>query len=358
MAEPFDEVRTIAVLRGGGLGDLVFTLPALDALRRTYPAARIVLFGTPAHRALLADRPGPVDRVEVLPAATGVYEPPHGAVARSAADFEAAARALDIDLACQLHGGGRYSNPFLLALRPRHSVGTATPDAAPLERTLSYVYYQHEVARWLEVAGLAGAPTDISEPRLEPTAQERELGAGAWTDGDRPLVVLHPGASDPRRRWPIDRFADIARRAAADGMAVIAVGDGEDVALADAVAARAGHDRVVSAGGRLSLPELMAMLGAASVFVGNDSGPRHLAQAVGTPTVGLFWVGNVINGAPLSRGRHRVEMSWVTACPICGRDVTQVGWTAARCAHDPSLLTGITADSVYDDLRAVCHSRP
>lgn len=356
MAEPFRDVHTIAVLRGGGLGDLVFVLPALDGLRQAYPHARIVLLGTAVHAQLLTGRPGPVDRVEVLPAAPGVHEP--RSAARPAAEFRAAMGGLDIDLACQMHGGGRHSNPFLLALGARHTVGTKTPDAAALERTLPYVYYQHEVARWSEVAALAGAPAALSEPQLRTTAAERSHGAGGWAAPHRPLVVMHPGATDPRRRWPAERFALVARRAAAAGMQVVVVGAGDDAAAADDVAARADHAHVVSAAARLALSELVGLLQAAAVFVGNDSGPRHLAQAVGVPTVGVFWIGNVINGAPLSRTHHRVEMSWVSRCPVCGCDVTQVGWTAQRCEHDVSFVTDVPADDVYDDLLSVRRSRP
>ena len=71
--EPFAGVKRIAVLRGGGLGDLMFALPALDALAAAYPEAEITLLGTALHAALLDGRPGPVQRVEVLPSAPGIH---------------------------------------------------------------------------------------------------------------------------------------------------------------------------------------------------------------------------------------------------------------------------------------------
>jgi hypothetical protein len=86
-------------------------------------------------------------------------------------------------------------------------------------------------------------------------------------------------------------------------------------------------------------------------MVGNDSGPRHLAQAVGTPTVGVYWVGNVINAGALGRTLHRVHLAWVIACPVCGVDVTQVGWTAERCEHEDSLVRQVQPGAVYDDVR-------
>jgi ADP-heptose:LPS heptosyltransferase len=287
--------------------------------------------------------------VEVLPETPGVQG--HGDDAAGREQFFARMRALHIDLACQMHGGGRFSNPFLSELHPRHSVGLQTPDAAPLERTLPYVYYQHEVARWIEVASLAGASPALTEPQLDVTDAERELSRARWPESDRPLLVVHPGATDPRRRWPAASFAAVARTCAGDGWRVAVVGDSGDAAVADGVARLAGHDGVESLGGRLSLSELIALLNAATVFLGNDSGPRHLAHAVGTPTAGVFWIGNVINGAPLSRRRHRVQMAWTAACPVCGVDVTQVGWTAPRCPHDVSFVADVPVSAVLADVR-------
>ena len=352
----FDDVLKIAVLRGGGLGDLIFALPALDALAEAYPEAEIVLLGTPGHRALLQGRPGPVSRVEVLPYAPGVYAPGGRDDPAGTAAFLQRMSRERFDLACQLHGGGRYSNPFLLGLGARHTVGTATPDAAPLERTLPYLYYQHEVLRWLETVALAGATSTGPEPRVAVSPQERLRGLELVGDSRDAVAVIHPGATDPRRRWPAERFAQIAVRCARDGLRVVLVGDGDDAHVADEIAeeaARSAGDDVVSLAGRLSFSDLMGVLAVADVFVGNDSGPRHLAHAAGTPTVGIFWIGNMINAGPLTRGRHRVQLSWTTHCPVCGRDATQVGWTAPRCEHDVPFVADVSVDAVYEDVRAL-----
>ena len=122
-----------------------------------------------------------------------------------------------IDLAVQLHGGGRHANPFLRALQPRHSVGTATEDAEPLERTLPYVHFQHEVLRWLEVVALAGAPAARCEPSLAVTAAEISSVTGLLPPDLTPVVVVHPGANDPRRRWPPASFAAVVAGLVDDG---------------------------------------------------------------------------------------------------------------------------------------------
>ena len=344
----FGQVSRIAVLRGGGLGDLLFALPAVAVLRAAYPEASVTVLGTPIHRDLAGSTSGPGYDVRILPYAEGVRPGPEDPAALEA--FFAEMQRERFDLAVQLHGGGRFSNPFLLRLGARHTVGTRTPDAARLERNLPYAYYQHEPLRALEVAGLAGAPPAGLEARLRPldryAAQvEPLLGGGSA------VVVIHPGATDLRRRWPARNFGEVAAACAADGGRVLVVGTRDEQELAAAVVEAASSPRVVSLAGELELGALAALLAAASVLVGNDSGPRHLAQALGTPTVGLYWAGNLINAGPLGRSRHRVHLSWLTHCPECGADITQIGWTAPRCPHESTLLAGISAGDVYQDVR-------
>ncbi|WP_323742956.1 MULTISPECIES: glycosyltransferase family 9 protein [unclassified Rathayibacter] len=343
----FEGVERIAVLRGGGLGDLLFALPAVDALAQAYPGAEITLLGTPAHRVLLGGVGSAIGDVEILPVAQGVRDG-EGEDERVVEDFTARMRGRRFDLAVQLHGGGRYSNPFLARLGARHTIGSRTPDAAELERTVPYLYYQHEMLRALEIVGLAGAAAVRLEPEVPVEPRRRDRLAPALP-GAGPLVMVHPGATDPRRRWPAASFADVARALLADGARVLVVGDASDAVAADEIVAQAPG--AVSWVDVVELGDLPALLSLADVVLGNDSGPRHLAAAVGTPTVGVFWVGNAINAAPLGRGRHRVQLSWTTHCPVCGRDATQVGWTAPRCEHEPSFVDDVLPASVLADVR-------
>jgi ADP-heptose:LPS heptosyltransferase len=358
--ERFAGVSRIALLRGGGLGDLMFALPAVSALKAAYPGSTVTLLGAPVHEALAAATRTPIDDVMVLPVAEGVRPGPEDPAAVAA--FFDAARDRRFDLAVQLHGGGRFSNPFLLQVRARHTVGSATPDAVPLERTVPYTYYQHEPTRALEVAGLAGATPVLLEARLNPRAEfvarlPAVLGAALPREGQQ-LLVIHPGATDLRRHWPAANFAAVARAAADDGARVVVIGDHNETELADAVVSAAvgrsvGDVRVSSVAGMLGLGDLAALLARADAVLANDSGPRHLAQALGAPTVGIYWAGNALTSGPLGRGRHRVHLSWVTHCPVCGADVTQVGWTAPRCPHNDSLVAGIRWEDVYADVRSL-----
>ncbi|HET7095591.1 MAG TPA: glycosyltransferase family 9 protein, partial [Thermomicrobiales bacterium] len=231
-------VAKIAVLRANGLGDLIVALPALDALRAAYPDAEIVLLATAMHAALLRDRPGPVDRVVVVPPSRGVNGDDDTLEDPAALDAFFAELSRDrFDLALQFHGGGRNSNPFLLRLGARVTAGLRTPDAAPLDRCLPYVYFQPEIFRYLEAAALVGARPVGFTPRLAVIAGDLAEAEAVVPEDGRPLVALHPGATDPRRRWPPAKFAAVGDRLAASGARVVVTGTSEERPLVDAVRA-------------------------------------------------------------------------------------------------------------------------
>ncbi|MFL5682718.1 MAG: glycosyltransferase family 9 protein [Chloroflexota bacterium] len=337
------DVGRIAVLRGNALGDLVFALPALDALREAYPGAEITLLGRAHHEALLGEgRPSPVDRVVVLPeGAIGDEQVPEPGLDR--ASLLASLAADMYDLAIQLHGGGRNSNAFIRGLGARVTAGSRTPDAPALDRWLAYDRFQWEIARCVEIVGLVGARARELEPHLTATAGDRCAALEALPElADGPYVVLHPGATDPRRRWPIDRFAQVARASRALGRRVVITGTPEERELTAALGAATGDGASPALiADRLSLPALLGLLAGADLVVSNDTGPLHVAIAAGTPTVGLFWVGNLISSGPLKRARHRPHISWRMTCPACG-----VSAAAPRCGHDDGWVDDIAPDPV------------
>jgi ADP-heptose:LPS heptosyltransferase len=335
-------VERIAVLRANRLGDLVLALPALRALRSAYPHAEITLLTAGWHPRLLVGRPGPWDRVEVVPGCPGVRDTDTDVHDPAAVQrFLAAQRRRRYDLAVQLHGGGAHSNPFVRALDAALAVGARDRGAPALDRDVPYVVTAHEVLRLLEVVALVGARTADLEPVLAVTAPDLAAAAAVLPDDGRPLVALHLGASDPRRRWPVARFAAVADDLAARGARVVVVGSGPDDARAARALRTAVRTPVVDLVGRLGLPALTGLLARCSLVVANDSGPRHLAAAVGASSVGVFLAPNALTAGPLTARRSRIAVSYRTRCPVCDQDERQ-----SRCGHDASLVADVEVDEV------------
>jgi len=337
------DVRKLAVLRANAIGDYLVSLPALEALRAAYPQAELVLLGSGWHVGFLAGRPGPVDRCLPVPPTVGVRDDQPPSQPAVADLFFAGMRAERFDLAVQLQGGGRHSNPFVDRLGARVTAGSQAPDAPPLDRTVPYTGDQHEIHRFLEVAGLVGAAPVTLEPRLQVTAADRaEAAAALAPEDDRPLVVLHPGANDPRRRWPVERLAVVGSELARKGARLAVVGTAADQPLADRLVGTL-EGEAADLTGRLGLGGLAGLLEQATLLVGNDSGPRHLAAAVGTATVAVYWCVSLGSYGPLYRTRHRAPTAWRLHCPVCGANGLQQD---CRSSHHTSFVADVTTDEV------------
>jgi ADP-heptose:LPS heptosyltransferase len=170
-------------------------------------------------------------------------------------------------------------------------------------------------------------------------------------DSGPPLVALHPGTTDERRRWPADRFSAVGDALARSGAQVLVTGTAPERTVVEQVLSGM-HQPARPLVDVLSLGGLAALYARCAAVVSNDTGPVHLAEAVGAPTVGLYWVGNLINGAPADRGRHRPLISWTIHCPECGLDCTRDLYPARTggtvCRHSPSFVADIATIEVID----------
>jgi ADP-heptose:LPS heptosyltransferase len=360
LGEPLADVRRIIVLRANALGDYLVAEPALRALRRRYPDARITLLGAPWQPGFLDRRPGPVDDVWVLPQVDGLGGQPQAPPADQLPEFRRRVVAERADLAVQLHGGGAVSNPLTRSFGARVAIGLRAPGTTTLDRWVAYRYYQHEVARYLEVVGLVGAEpcgAEGFEPRLALTEADHAEARAVLPpdDGDdrTPLVALHPGVSDPRRRWPTASFATLAEAVHAAGARVLLTGAPADAELTADIGARA-RVPVTDLTGRTGLGGLAAVYRRCAVVAGVDTGPLHLARAVGAATATVFWCGNAINAGPAGRGRHRVLLSWTLRCPECGapchHDLYPLRELGDGCGHTCSFVAEVPPEEMIDEV--------
>lgn len=338
-----DDVAKIAVLRPNAVGDFVFALPALHALKATYPQAELVLIGKAWHRDFLAGRPGPVDRVVVLPPVPGVGAPVDACVDEPVVEtFVDRMRGERFDLALQMFGGGRYSNAFLARLGARVTAGWRGPAAPALDRWIDYREPVPRRLALLEIAGLVGAwPGPLPLPELALTEADRQQAAALLPalPGER-LVLLQPGSTDPRRCWPAQRFAALGDLLAGMGTRIAVNGSPDEAALVESVVGRMRHPATALAG-KLGLGGLCGLLARTALVVSNDTGPLHLALALGVPSVGIFWLTNALEGMPLHPSSLHLAVATTTRCSVCGQDNLQ-----GRCTHDPSFVDDVSLAQV------------
>ncbi len=195
--------------------------------------------------------------------------------------------------------------------------GTATDrrsfllsDPVPLQRFTG----QHRITAYF-VLTTGGIPTQTPAPRLEITAPL--VDRWRTLTGIAPGAVgLFPGSHAAARRWAPERFKELARRLVEKGHRVVVLGGPDERALTAQVAEGGGFD----AGGQTDIPLLAAALADCKLLVGNDSGPLHLAAAVGTPTVSLWGAGDPQITGPVGK-QHRVIRHPELPCVPCVKNV-------------------------------------
>jgi ADP-heptose:LPS heptosyltransferase len=294
----FDRVRRILLVRLRSIGDTVLMTPCITALKRWRPGLEVDVLLEPFCAPLLEAHPD-VDAVV--------------RVGRGLGERLRTGRALrrrGYDLAINLNGG---TTAALLARASgaRTSVGFAGYQAAWLSNcrvTSSYDVWRrtdvHTVEHQLALVAGIGVPVDFAGPSslgVDPAAAARLdaklAGTGFPSTG---YAVFHPEASEPGKRWPAERFAGLAERLAVDyGLRVAVIGTDEGL-----VGRAAGEAGLAMAG--LPLAETLSLLERAALFVGNDSGPAHVAAAFARPAVVIFGPSNVDLWRPWSRGPWRI----------------------------------------------------
>jgi ADP-heptose:LPS heptosyltransferase/tRNA A-37 threonylcarbamoyl transferase component Bud32 len=354
-----DKAERLLVIRQSALGDVVNALYLLRPIRRAYPNVRIAWLVDDRFRELFDAVEG-VDEVLVFPRRRwGPWLARPWRWPRLVAEWIRYARALrdrKFDAAIDFQGNGK-SRLSLRAARVPVAVRyrRVDPDSAGLTPPPPTLRAER-FAAMLVRAGLDAAPEPI--PFRLPSEADRAVEAylrSAGLDG-RSFAVLHPGTSGfgAYKRWPADRFAALAGRLAGAGMPVlVAWGPGERP-LAESVATEGQRGAAGAPPGRAtiapaletrSLPVLMALVGRAAVFIGNDSGPLHLAGACGTPTVGLYGPKDPRLHAPYAS--PRAVLYAPLPCSPCGR----------RACDNPECMKALTVDYVYDRVQALLRDR-
>lgn len=350
MNDAWSRAERVLCVRLDNMGDVLMTTPAIRAVRAANPARRVTLLGSPAGVRVAAHVPE-ID-------ATIRYDAPWVKNARThesgtdvdrrlievlaAHRFDAAViftaysqSPLAAALVCRMAGiplrlAHCRENPYLLL-----SDWVAETEPARALR--------HEVERQLDlVAGFAPRPADLRLSFRVFDSDRASLAGKLKESGVDPAqghIVVHPGASAPSRRWPAARYAQaVCELAQGQHRALVLTGDASECALvAGIVAAAASPRRVHDLCGRLTLGELGALIEGADLLVANNTGPVHVAAALGTAVVDLY---------ALTNPQHT---PWRVPARVLNRDVPCRNCYRSVCPNGTqACLAGVASQDAVD----------
>jgi len=307
MPEAPDRILLVLV---AGIGDVVMATPAIRAIRRGLPASRLTLLTTPQAAGLA--RPCPyLDEVKTF--ALRAFRPGERGMGvrgwRAFRDATAHLRSQRFDLAVNLFrvaslGGAIRMALFFARIAARRTAGRWSGGRGIIFGLRSSDR-PHEVDAMLALATALGLSSEGDCPELWiPDASRRSaatrlqaVGLGAST----PYAVLNVGSNKPEARLPIEKAAEIGRVMRREtGLYLLVTGDASEIPQAEALSGQIG-EAARSLAGKTDLLELAAILEHAKVVVSTDTGPMHIASAMGAPLVVLYGPGDPARSGP--RGR-------------------------------------------------------
>jgi ADP-heptose:LPS heptosyltransferase len=334
------EPRKIAIFRALYLGDLLLAVPALRSIRARFPRAEITLIGLPWAAAFARRFSGYIDRFVEFGGYPGIDETE--VEPWRTRNFLAVQRAYGYDLVIQMHGSGRTSNACALALAGRVTAGYYQ-DRPMKGLTLGLPYPKDvpEVMRNLGLAQLLGCQE--LDPRLEfPLLPADRIEAATLLRklprASHPWIGLHVGSKAPARRWPAAYFACVADYFVQHFNAqIILTGSHNEEATVQTVAKHM-QARPYIVVGQTSTGGLAALISELDLYISNDTGPAHIADAVDTPSVTIFGPVDPQRWAALDRARH----------PIVRRNVPCSPCSHWVCPIDHRCLRWISPDEVIN----------
>ncbi|MEP9325696.1 glycosyltransferase family 9 protein [Paraburkholderia phymatum] len=330
---------------------MLCSVPALRALRRAAPHAHIALVGLPWAQTFVDRYAGLLDELILFPGAIGFPEQREDDSALPA--FIDAMRERHFDLAIQLHGSGGIANDIVCGFGACANAGFVQHDE--VQRAGCFIEWPDTLAephRYLALTNAMGAPCESDTLSFDLNARdEAEYAALVAEHGIEAhrLVLMHPGAQLPSRRWPVARFAEVADALASYGWQIAVTGMAAEAELTAAVLGTMAAPALHLAGST-SLGSLAALVERARLVVCNDTGISHIAAAMRTPSVVIASGSDTLRWAPLDRERHRVLADYPPCRPCAFRECPY----GHECALNVSVpqVVGAARAMLARDLRA------
>ena len=380
-AEPTSrDFKSILLIKLSAVGDVVHTIPLLNALRRRYPKARLDWLVTPPIAELLTPNPAITNVIEFQreewsrPLREFWQAAPFVSAARLIAQLRAAEYDLVLDLQGQLRSAVfafTSGAPMRLGFdRPRADVWKASRRLIPDEarrhawqgaREGSWLAYTHHIAlptldihpveRYLRFGapiGLDDARPDFSFPLPPEAAPRIDALLDYYEIAKAKIIVMAPGTNWDTKQWRSDGFAEVARHFLQQKCAVVLVGSPREHDLCAEVAKLAPG--TINLAGETTLPELAALIGRSALCISNDSGPMHLAVALDRPVVAVFGPTDPIWAGPYKRD-SAVLRADLPCSPCYLRQLS-------RCTHGHACMKDVSAKMVIDRAEKILAAQP
>lgn len=347
----------ILIVKLSAIGDVIHTLPALTALRRHYPNAQIDWLVESAAADLVQDHAA-LNRVLIWRRwefvrllKTGRISSAVGLFLRLLLQLRDTRYDLILDFQALLK-----SSLWISLARGRRKVGFG-PGMEHSEKSHLFLNERipavsmeiHALDRGLvllKALGLPDRPVRYDLPvAVEDEKAAHHLLTSKGLRPEEPFVAINPAAKWPTKLWAPERFRELAERLLKENFRVVFTGSREDQALMDDIAGGFGAS-VVRMDGQTTLRVLAAIYRSANVVVSTDTGPMHLAAAVGTPVVALFGPTAPWRTGPYGQG-HRVLRAGVSCSPCFSRSCKAKGVEPMAC------MNGITVEQAMDGVRSL-----
>lgn len=341
---PLPTEPDIAIVRLSALGDVTLTIPLIRTLRAAYPRARLTWITSPLAFALLEGLPGVEFIVIDKPATLGDYR----ALAR-----RLRGRRFDALLALQANFRVNLIYPLINAQiklgfdlrRAREGQWLFTNQRIPFTA-------EHLLDSFLAFARALGAKHSLMIWDLPLGASDYAF-ADQQLSGEEPFLAVNPAASKPERNWSVEGYAAVLRSAQARwNVSVVLTGGSnpDEIALGKRIAELL-HGRVIDLIGKTTPKQLAAVLKHCDCLLAPDTGPAHIAVAVGTPVVGLYAVAPPELSGPCFYPDLVVNKYPQAVSTLLRRDPATVPWNTR--VHDPRAMALIQPDDVLEKLELV-----
>ena len=336
MSIPIDNVNTVLTLMPDKhIGNLVVSLPAIEGLIKHFKGKAFYLVIDTAYREIVESVLSE-EQIKFYPRKqfnTGSYL----RQVLPYTEFMYSIRKMQPDIVIDLQGGHTSSLITLFSRAASRVAGSFTNRPYAYNTKVNVSEGKHKVYNYLAIAASVGAPVNEKYYRLQSEGARRvSLRHKLRNIGllsERPIVAVHPGRGRLQKLWTISGFATVADWLAARDYQVVFVGGaGESHRTSDIIALV--HHQTYNLVGSLSLGELMALFEMSSLFLGNDSGPMHLAAAMGTPVVALFGYADEARWGP--RSEKSIVLRGEGRCQDCSK----------KECKDPKCINTLSSEAV------------